>query len=1475
MTKLTKENLEELIGQRIEIFKNVDEAVSKYNAEQETIKEYNGRQILELIQNADDAGAKTISITLNTERNELVFYNDGVAFDFEGIKSIMIANLSSKITATYIGNKGLGFRSILNWAQSVTIYSAGLGIEFSRKVLEEYLENKLLSLKSNLDEIRKSRNLSPTCIPIPILGLPRVSEKPYEGCTEDKGCALKIIYDESKQEDIINQIKAIDERTLLFLPKVKTVNVEVDAQKSTISDNEEEWNIYDIEDELPDQYQDKNKNENKKYIVKIAIPKIGLIEGSNSLYNYLPTKEQVHLPFLLHATVELNSSRNHVNESDVNVYILEQAAALIQDYAQKELDTTNGSSNWTAFRMMTPTVHEKDYGSLKPLYIKLTELKKTMSIYPTVDKQYVTADKYCYYNDDISSFWMNFDAHGTSFSKMLQQTDGQYKIETHPLEDFADALTAISQSIAGDIQKRVSLIRHLFDNKDLYNPQAKIPLLIDGNNGIISDRAYIQDNGDEALTNNLPDWVDFKIIHPDLTNQLIEEFTDEIENVKQQKKQDSQQYTSKVRCLVELLEDFVDIHYFDKTRIAIQVVSQINAKSDDVQIDERIMIGRMLDYLYNLGSDAKLENVNLLNEDGDVMKADNLMLPTKLNKLVFEKTDTHYVLNLNGWKKMGFLSELNEWEFENFMLKLGVNRLLNEKKLHDLFYNGYNRYLDSHKIFTNNPGQKQFDLYKGSSDIKIQVLRESIMDKLKKISLNNILLFVASNTEVFECLRKSIDFRFFYIKLLPNNVSTPYNYIRYQISTLPSVKWIVFGNDLILDSEVNINNLKQKTPNVTDVVNWIRTDFRFESTNEIRDFLIKSPEIFPDGKNIQKLYKLVVDGLADSEERLNNVRLFASDADGKKDYHPSTEVFYSDNTCLPKKVIKKLNLYKLDYPSRQGAEKVSNIFGLFRINDLNFQIENFQDSDYNKEFNNFFFKLRPYFLLYAIQNTSKETSLATIAGYIKKCNIHLVSKCSYSIKGEEHADLDEGEFINVGNDYYLNVGNIANIEVMKSSTLYCNAITEILGMTFKLETKNEDFIYVFQNFDFMKKYIDETREEKIEECYNLLGISSEEKRFWEKYGELKGLKLDAETPNFYSRNSSILGFCEQDVKNANFSEWNNKESVNFLNKVLNTLESDVHKKELLGIVNLSTWHKYRFDSVKTEYTRAFVHKLWTLLNDKYQDKRSEFFSIQDAYSSLSYENGWEHELKSDAEYLNSLNEKITALFNKVEINAEGDICNESPKDEHTNLYPKLIQSIQEEKDMEGERWMLYFDGYKEQIEEKKSSLMKEEETEDSNATSVSEESVNGKFVDIKVESKIFHTSTKASSKSPSTHKTMSDRRKAKLGKDAEERVDVFLRKKEQEGVCQYGEWVSKRDDSAGYDFTYIVDGQKRLLEVKHSYDNTFIISANEYNVADKNKDVYDIAIVNGNTITIYKSFFLGKPRMEEKDYYVSFDVKNE
>ena len=244
MTKLTEGNLKKCIKPLIESYKNEDDVVSRYYDEQQTVGDYNGRQILELIQNADDAGAENISFKLDPDNNELIFFNDGIAFDLEGMKSIMIAHYSSKLTSSYIGNKGLGFRSILNWAEGISIYSAGLKIDFSRDVLEEYLQNDLNCL--DLDDIRKKRKLSTECIPIPILGLPRVTACPYEGCDEANGCALIINYKKEKEADIFNLIKAIDERTLWFLQHIKQVTIqglpEADLNKS-ITMQKDEWNI--------------------------------------------------------------------------------------------------------------------------------------------------------------------------------------------------------------------------------------------------------------------------------------------------------------------------------------------------------------------------------------------------------------------------------------------------------------------------------------------------------------------------------------------------------------------------------------------------------------------------------------------------------------------------------------------------------------------------------------------------------------------------------------------------------------------------------------------------------------------------------------------------------------------------------------------------------------------------------------------------------------------------------------------------------------------------------------------------------------------------------------------------------------------------------------------------------------------------------------------------------------------------------
>lgn len=118
---------------------DVNNILSNYGTERETVKEYNGRQLLELLQNADDARSQQVLIKLDTNQNTLVISNKGKEcnpFSVEGVESIMYANLSSKSNGRYIGNKGLGFRSIINWADEISILTNNIKLNFSQRSSE-------------------------------------------------------------------------------------------------------------------------------------------------------------------------------------------------------------------------------------------------------------------------------------------------------------------------------------------------------------------------------------------------------------------------------------------------------------------------------------------------------------------------------------------------------------------------------------------------------------------------------------------------------------------------------------------------------------------------------------------------------------------------------------------------------------------------------------------------------------------------------------------------------------------------------------------------------------------------------------------------------------------------------------------------------------------------------------------------------------------------------------------------------------------------------------------------------------------------------------------------------------------------------------------------------------------------------------------------------------------------------------------
>src|SRR5436190_12396166 len=109
--------------------------LSDKGGERNASRDYHGREILELLQNANDAAAEigeNAKVRIELSEAGLIVANTGERFQPEGVTSLMLAHLSPKPRNTLvIGNKGLGFRAVLNWSNRPMILSGALRLGFA------------------------------------------------------------------------------------------------------------------------------------------------------------------------------------------------------------------------------------------------------------------------------------------------------------------------------------------------------------------------------------------------------------------------------------------------------------------------------------------------------------------------------------------------------------------------------------------------------------------------------------------------------------------------------------------------------------------------------------------------------------------------------------------------------------------------------------------------------------------------------------------------------------------------------------------------------------------------------------------------------------------------------------------------------------------------------------------------------------------------------------------------------------------------------------------------------------------------------------------------------------------------------------------------------------------------------------------------------------------------------------------------
>ena len=238
--------------------------IEHYNIEEQNIQTYNGRQLLEMLQNADDASesASIKKVLIKLIGNKLIICNNGESFNEEGYLSITRSNISPKtMQQNKIGQKGLGFRSILSWADNVEINSGGIKLGFSRKIAQTFLQNLIVEKPEIASFIKKT---SKSKYPIATLRVPQLINN-----IKDKGfdfdTVITLILRENIEKDVQSQIHTvINKETLIFLNHIEEIEVDSPERKvifkKSISENRVTVESYDS---LGNSFESKTWNLNK------------------------------------------------------------------------------------------------------------------------------------------------------------------------------------------------------------------------------------------------------------------------------------------------------------------------------------------------------------------------------------------------------------------------------------------------------------------------------------------------------------------------------------------------------------------------------------------------------------------------------------------------------------------------------------------------------------------------------------------------------------------------------------------------------------------------------------------------------------------------------------------------------------------------------------------------------------------------------------------------------------------------------------------------------------------------------------------------------------------------------------------------------------------------------------------------------------------------------------------------------------
>lgn len=1489
--------------------------VSYYNQEKATIKDYNGRQLLELIQNADDSGSSKVIIKIDSNKNILSISNLGEPFSKEGYQSLMIPNLSSKRKTSYIGNKGLGFRSIINWSNQIKIIDKDITVAFSKEIARTQFKKLFSANKRQL--ILNEFELDKHTVPLPFLAIPKIS-------TTKKKVSLtttiEIQYKEEFYEDIIEQVEELQPEILLFLNHISEVRLEgfddLEGFKSdrksihkssnghieTITIDDETWRIFEKKGLLDDEYQDADKKEKEHYQVKIALQE-DLSNYVNLLFSFFPTKVDINFPFIIHGTFDLDSSRNQLVKSDKNKFVLKKLVELIIETA-KELSKNDVS--WLPLEFLN---YDEPNTVLDDLdfYETINKEIKKLALFPCVDNQYRQLEDVIYYSYDFSYFFEQvkfkegfFNLVKTIPHSLKDWLNKKININFERLEDndFVNRIDRISNhSNYLSLPRRAELIYILVHLNNEFDINSKYSLLLNDNKEVINKAISVFTPVKNKIETSykLPSFVRIDFLSRPLFRLLLAKF-----GVKGTDDEQLQRY----------VKDIVALQPFKPVPVIEKMINQCNdvikkAKYKNVYIKETIKT--LFEIYQQIGIDTKPDtsNVLVITKNGKRNKPSEVFLSSDYPSGVLTENLFADIFLKNQYlasrKTFGLEKENPELVERFFVDFLGVNKYsktYTPKPYRDKYYENF--------VFRKVGVPAKFR--SSSCHLNKLDLLDTIIDNISKEKL--VLWFIKDdflrrqlnddgNADIFRYDKQKQhiwdNFKYGYQESLNRKPS----YIKYQIHELEVFTDYVMETiriDFLNPYKIDFKHPLFKKYKITqDEINntlislGAKKNFSELGTERVAEILEMLPQKDQLGNHAQRIYKLAYEYFKEKSFPLEKegLKLFAV-KDGEKGYFPAEEIYYYDNLKLPKSIVEKEAI--LQFPKRRGEKQVADFFGIKTFKNFDFDIiETDKKKVLTIALTEYFLQIKPYLLTLRLNEISadKKDSIASQVNITKSVNIIICNRVLCDINGEQ-VELGEYDFINEKNEFYIKLVNTDNLEQLKKDSKFCDIISEILCIAYSVNEGKNEFRSIFKNElkDTEHLTIQDFGEQALEDARSYLGMSNNEQGFWKI---IYGLK-DKETSVL--EKLSLVEIAEQFAKDfevdfskiiskLDYTHLHNRDNFEHLKTIFQQLDVrvDDFNQKSFNQLNFEDTHRQVFKNRIYDFQNHFKTLLWHEYN-QHKDLHKSFLTTLNAYKEndlmgISIKN---YTTSIEVDYDTIISSKISEKFH---INIKEQVSEGVGFSAIFNQNLEILGLSKDDLD-DNIKSLLCFEGNNELV--KQLTTVEEIDNEDK---VMDERIIIGQIVDVDTKGSYSGGNSKPRKKKLSAYNSKTQEGKNKAGKNAEKLVYDTL-------VTEFGidnvDWVSgssetKVDgvDGLGYDLTYKENSLLKYVEVKSFSGKTFFLTKNEKEFALAHAKDYEIFLVQpDNKILRLKESFLfndletfeqnSKFSVEVKDYIISLSV---